>query len=60
MRIALLHSFYASDSSSGENVVVDAQFQALSAAGHEVLLLGRRTDDEVQYPATDGVPRGRP
>ena len=46
MRIALLHSYYSSAQSSGENVVVDAQFQALSAAGHDVMLLGRRTDTE--------------
>ena len=46
MRIALLHSYYSSAQSSGENVVVDAQFQALSTAGHDVMLLGRRTDTE--------------
>lgn len=46
MRIALLHSFYASDQSSGENVVVEAQAEALGRAGHDVLLLGRHTDAE--------------
>ncbi|MCB9411317.1 MAG: glycosyltransferase family 4 protein [Actinobacteria bacterium] len=50
MRIALLHSFYASDQSSGENVVVEAQSEALGAAGHDVLLLGRHTDDEQHLP----------
>jgi glycosyltransferase involved in cell wall biosynthesis len=46
MRIALVHSFYAGDSASGENVVVQAQLEALSRAGHSVLLLGRHTDRE--------------
>lgn len=46
MRVALLHSFYESGSSSGENVVVTAQAQALLDAGHQVLLLGRHTDHE--------------
>ncbi len=46
MRIALIHSFYAGDSSSGENVVVSSQLEALSRAGHDVLLLGRHTDRE--------------
>jgi glycosyltransferase involved in cell wall biosynthesis len=46
VRVALLHSFYESGSSSGENVVVNAQAHALLAAGHQVLLLGRHTDHE--------------
>ena len=46
MRIALLHSFYASAASSGENVVVLAQMEALAAAGHDVVLIGRETDRE--------------
>jgi glycosyltransferase involved in cell wall biosynthesis len=50
MRIALLHSFYASDQSSGENVVVEAQCEALGRAGHDVLLLGRHTDTEKDLP----------
>lgn len=50
MRIALLHSFYASDQSSGENVVVEAQCEALGRAGHDVLLLGRHTDAEKDLP----------
>lgn len=55
MRIALLHSFYSSAASSGENVVVAAQFEALAAAGHDVVLIGRETDREQHhlsvYPA---------
>lgn len=45
VRIALVHSFYSSRWPSGENVVVESQAQALRDAGHEVLLLGRHTDD---------------
>lgn len=50
MRIALLHSFYSSEQSSGENVVVEAQLAALAAAGQDVLLLGRHTDREQELP----------
>ena len=53
MRIALLHSFYSSAQSSGENVVVLEQFEALREVGVEVLLVSRSTDAEVQrrgYP----------
>jgi len=46
VRLALLHSFYASDQPSGENEIVAAQAQAFAEAGHEVLLLGRHTDLE--------------
>ena len=49
MRIALLHSFYSSAASSGENVVVMAQLEALAAAGHDVVLIGRETDREQQH-----------
>ena len=45
MRIALVHSYYSSAQPSGENVVVDAQAGALVAAGHEVLVVARHTDD---------------
>lgn len=50
MRVALLHSFYSSAQSSGENVAVAAQAESLARAGHEVLVLGRRTDDEERLP----------
>jgi glycosyltransferase involved in cell wall biosynthesis len=45
MRIAVVHSYYSSRQPSGENVVVDAQVEALRSAGHDVLLLARRTDE---------------
>lgn len=45
LRIALVHSFYSSRLPSGENVVVESQAQALRDAGHEVLVLGRHTDE---------------
>lgn len=45
MRIALVHSFYASAQPSGENAVVRDQFAALQAAGHDVRLISRDTDD---------------
>jgi glycosyltransferase involved in cell wall biosynthesis len=45
MRIAVVHSYYSSRQPSGENVVVDAQVEALQSAGHDVLLVARRTDD---------------
>ena len=54
MRIAVVHSFYSSAQPSGENKVVVDQVSALREAGHEVLLLGRHTDDEeasALYPA---------
>jgi glycosyltransferase involved in cell wall biosynthesis len=49
MRVALLHSFYSTAASSGENHVVMAQADALAAAGHEVTLIGRHTDVEQQH-----------
>jgi glycosyltransferase involved in cell wall biosynthesis len=48
MRIALVHSFYRSDTPSGENVVVIRQAEALRRAGHDVLLVSRHTDDEMK------------
>lgn len=46
MRIAVVHSFYSSDSPSGENRAVESQVSALRSAGHEVLLVSRETDSE--------------
>ncbi|MCR8691673.1 glycosyltransferase family 4 protein [Rhodococcus pyridinivorans] len=46
MKIAIVHSFYSSDQPSGENVVVQAQFHALSNAGHQVELVSKHTDEE--------------
>jgi glycosyltransferase involved in cell wall biosynthesis len=45
MRIALVHSFYRSENSSGENIAVDRHAQVLQAAGHEVLVVARYSDD---------------
>ena len=45
MKITAVHSFYSSDSSSGENLAVEAQTQALADRGHEVNVVGRWTDD---------------
>ncbi len=45
MRIAVVHSFYASSQPSGENVVVNAQVDALRRAGHDVHLIATRTDN---------------
>lgn len=45
MRIAVVHSFYASTAPSGENTVVQMQVAELRRAGHEVQLFELRTDD---------------
>ncbi|WP_306902079.1 glycosyltransferase family 4 protein [Rhodococcoides fascians] len=53
MKIAIVHSFYASKSPSGENTTVRAQASALDARGHEVKLIAAHTDIESQsvlYP----------
>ncbi|WP_329318643.1 glycosyltransferase family 4 protein [Streptomyces sp. NBC_01262] len=44
LRVAVVHSFYASSSPSGENQAVVAQVAALRRAGHSTLLLGEHTD----------------
>jgi glycosyltransferase involved in cell wall biosynthesis len=44
MRIALVHSYYSSRSPSGENIAVEAQRDALIAAGHEVNVFAATTD----------------
>jgi len=45
MRIAVIHSFYRSAVSSGENNTVLAQVEALRGAGHEVELIAQYTDE---------------
>lgn len=47
MRIAIVHSFYRSDSPSGENQVVLDEQEVLTKAGHEVHLL--RYDSDGHY-----------
>lgn len=44
LRIAVVHSFYASGQPSGENEAVRDQVRALRTAGHEVALVAAHTD----------------
>jgi glycosyltransferase involved in cell wall biosynthesis len=44
MRIAVVHSFYATGQPSGENEVVRDQVRVLRAAGHDVELFAAHTD----------------
>ncbi|GAA4823335.1 glycosyltransferase family 4 protein [Actinomycetospora corticicola] len=44
MRIALVHSYHHTEVPSGENVVVDAQVQALQDAGHDVVVVAQHND----------------
>ncbi|MGO4255630.1 glycosyltransferase family 4 protein [Marmoricola sp. RAF53] len=58
LRVAVVHSYYSSRVPSGENVVVDLQVDALRRAGHEVLVVARRTDDLERsrlYPLAAGL-----
>lgn len=50
MRIAVVHSFYASGQPSGENEAVRDQVRALQSAGHEVELFAAHTDELAQDP----------
>lgn len=53
MRIAVVHSYYSSRVSSGENNLVDAHIEVLRAAGHEVRVIAQSTDRRLQrrtYP----------
>ncbi|MET8398203.1 glycosyltransferase family 4 protein [Streptomyces sp900116325] len=50
MKIAVVHSFYASGQPSGENVAVRDQVRALRAAGHDVKLFAARTDELARDP----------
>lgn len=43
MKISIVHSYYASNVPSGENIVVNSQISALVNAGHEVQLVSRKT-----------------
>ncbi|MET8801332.1 glycosyltransferase family 4 protein [Streptomyces sp. NPDC004546] len=51
MRIAVVHSFYASGQPSGENEAVRDQVRALRAAGHEVKLFAAHTDELARRPS---------
>lgn len=46
MRIAFVHSVYADEGLSGENVTVEQQAQLLAEAGHDVYVVQRRTREE--------------
>ncbi|WP_406475385.1 glycosyltransferase family 4 protein [Streptomyces sp. NBC_01615] len=50
MRIAVVHSFYASGQPSGENEAVRDQVRALRAAGHAVELFAAHTDELARDP----------
>jgi glycosyltransferase involved in cell wall biosynthesis len=50
MRVALVHSYHHAAVPSGENVVVDAQVQALTAAGHEAVVVAQRGDERRRSP----------
>lgn len=50
MKVAVVHSFYASKAPSGENLVVEAQVGALRRAGVEVELVEVRTDELYKSP----------
>ncbi|WCH94838.1 glycosyltransferase [Streptomyces moderatus] len=45
MRVLVVHNRYASAQPSGENKVVDQEVELLRAAGHQVDLFERRSDD---------------
>lgn len=45
IRVAVIHSFYSESVPSGENIVVNAQVEALESAGFEVRLIAARTDE---------------
>ena len=45
LRVVVVHNRYRSEQPSGEDRVVDQEMELLAAAGHEVELFGRRSDD---------------
>lgn len=45
MRIAIVHSYYSSESSSGENQIVDSQAEMLRKNGHELLLISTSSNE---------------
>lgn len=55
MRILVAHSRYRSGTPSGENKVVDIEVEALRAAGHDVCLFERRSDDIAAWSAARKV-----
>ena len=51
MKILLVHNRYRSTAPSGENRVVDQELAALAAAGQDVELFERRSDEIEDWPA---------
>ena len=51
MKILLVHNRYRSTAPSGENRVVDQELTALAAAGQDVELFERRSDEIEDWPA---------
>src|SRR5687767_5557163 len=51
MRILIVHNRYRSAQPSGENRVVEEEMALLRAAGHDVLLFGRDSDEISTLPA---------
>jgi glycosyltransferase involved in cell wall biosynthesis len=49
MRVLIVHNRYREVAPSGENAVVDQESSALAAAGHEVELLQRRSDEIAEW-----------
>ena len=47
----LVHNRYRSGTPSGENRVVDQESAALAAAGHQVVMFGRNSDEIAGWPA---------
>lgn len=50
MKIALVHNFHSDETPSGENVVVDAEVEALRRAGHDARTAGVRNDEMALRP----------
>lgn len=51
MRVLVVHNRYRSGQPSGEDAVVDQEIALLAAAGHDVELFERRSDDIATMPA---------
>ena len=51
LRVAVVHSFYSSRQTSGENRVVEQQLESLRRRGHAVGLFAQRTDDRERSKA---------
>lgn len=50
MKVSIVHSYYSSRQPSGENIVVDAQAEALRQHGIEVRVIAARTDELESQP----------